>query len=116
MGAESDRPTGRGLAIASIALIPAIIIAFLVGVVVGSLLLQALGLTPEDQLREAGAIGILGGLALTCVICVPQALGLWLGLRARRLGQGRLAMVGIIANGALLMYLIATNGIGLIVG
>jgi hypothetical protein len=110
---ETGRP-GRGLAIASIALVPGVAVAFAVGVVVGSLVQQALGLAEDESLRAAGAAGVLAALALIALLCAPQAIGLWLGLRARRLGQRGLATAGILANGLLLAYLLVANGLGLL--
>ncbi len=64
----------------------------------GSWLQRLLGLAEDDLLIEAGAWGVAAAALMMTLLAAPPLAGVALGLRARRLGERRLAMVGVIAN------------------
>ena len=62
-----------------------------------------LGVEADAGLRQAGAAGLLVGLLLVAVACVPQLLGVAFGVRAWSDAKGWLPALAIFANGALLV-------------
>lgn len=106
---------GRRLAIASLLMVPALLVSFAVAFFAGTALQDAFGLAEDESLREAGAWGVVAGVVLIALIVFPQVVGIIFGVRARRLGERRRATVGIVVNAAIAAYLGLVNIIGLVV-
>lgn len=107
---------GRWTGIASLLMIPALLVSFTLAELAGAGFRAAFGLTESDSLTEAGVLGALAGLALTVLLVGPQAIGIALGARARRLGARRIGAWGLVANWAIGAYLVIATVIGLIRG
>jgi hypothetical protein len=65
-------------------------------------------LDEQQLLSEAGAWGYIAGLLLLALMVVPASVGIALGVRARRLGEGRLGTTGIVVNVLAAAYLVVT--------
>ena len=109
----ADAP-GTRLATWSLVCALAVIPAFVVLELVGGLLLSWLGVAEGDSITAAGVAGWVAGAALALLLPVPQAVGLVLGVRARRQGGGRRALAGIIANAVIGGWLAITAVAGLV--
>lgn len=110
---EGPRP-GRRLALGSLLAIPAALVWYVAMTFVGIGLQHALGLADDESLREGGAWGVVGGIGLIVALAVPQVVGVVLGVRARRLGERRLATAGIVLNAAIGAYLVLVSLLGLL--
>ena len=106
---------GTRLATWSLVCAAAVVPMYLVAYGVGTLLGAGLDVAEGDKLTSAGAVGWIAGLALVLLLPAPQAVGLWLGVRARRTGGGGRATAGIVANAAIGGFLLATGLLGLLV-
>jgi hypothetical protein len=89
---------GRRLGIWSLLMVPALLLSLVASSVVGYAIMQALDLADSETLYSAGAVGYVAALLVTLLILVPQAVGIWLALRARRLGATGLGTVGLVVN------------------
>lgn len=89
---------GRRLAIGSLLAIGAFVVWMLVLMPVGWALQAALDLDDTQLLFEAGGWGWVAYAAMVAAAAVPPAVGIVLGLRARRLGERRLGTAGVVAN------------------
>jgi hypothetical protein len=107
---------GRRLALASLLMLPALLVSYLVAYVVGTALGSAFGLAEGELLKEAGAPGVLAGIALMVIIAAPQVAGIVLGVKARRLGERRLGTAGVVANAAIAVYLSLGSVLTLVLG
>ena len=87
----------------SFLMIPALLQGQLLRIVGRSLAAWVLGAEADAGLRQAGAAGLLVGLLLVAVACVPQLLGIAFGVRAWSHAKGLLPAVAIVANGVLLV-------------
>lgn len=108
--------SGRRAAIASLLMIPALLVTFTLGELAGAGLQAAFGLAESESLTEAGALGVLAGVLLTLLLVVPQVIGVVLGVEARRLGESRLGLIGLSANLVIGAYLLLASGLSLILG
>lgn len=93
----APRP-GRTLAIVSLVLVAAPIALYVPLYLVGSALLDALGVAEGELLVEAGVVGVLAWAAMLVLVAMPSIVGVVLALRARRLGERRLGTLGIVLN------------------
>jgi MFS family permease len=82
------------------------------GLVAGAVgtFLQLVVFDLEDQqlLSDVGPWGYVAASFLLALMIAPAAIGVALGVRARRLGERRLAVAGIAANVLAVSYLVAT--------
>lgn len=106
--------SGTRLATWSLVCAAAVVPMYLVGFAIGTLLGAALDVPEGELLTTAGAAGWVAGLALALLLPAPQAVGLWLGVRARRAGGGGRATGGIVANAAIGGFLLASGLAGLL--
>ena len=113
---SSDSRPGRRAGVASLLMIPALVLSFTVAELVGAGVQSALDLAEDDNLREAGIVGVLAGLGLTALLVLPAVVGIVLGLRARRLGESRLGTPGVVINAALAGYLVLVSVVQLVLG
>lgn len=87
------------LAIGSLATVAAFVVWMLLLMPVGWALQAALDLDDTQLLFEAGGWGWVAYVAMVTAAALPPAVGIVLGLRARRLGERRLGTAGVLANG-----------------
>jgi len=110
---ESER--ANRLAKISLAMVPAFIISAVAAGITGFVLLNAKGFEGSESMSVQGGYGwfvlILTNLL---IILLPQYVGLALGIKARRLGAGRLATVGIAVNAAMIALWIAVVLLGVL--
>ena len=104
----------KRLATWSLVCAAAVIPAYLVAYAIGTLLMSLLGLEEGEMITSAGTAGWLAGSALALLLPVPQAIGLWLGVRARRQGGGGRATAGIVANALIGGWLLVNGLAGLL--
>ena len=102
------------MAIASLLMVPALLVSYAIAFFAGTALQDVFGLAEDESLREAGAAGVAAVLFLIALIVIPQVVGVVLGVRARRLGERRLGLLGIVVNAALAAYLALVTSIGLV--
>ena len=102
----------RRLAIASLLMVPALLLFYVAAYFAGSALQAALGLAEDEGLREAGVWGVVAGVFLIALMVVPQIVGVVLGVRARHLGERRLGTVGVAVNAAIAAYLLIVSVFG----
>ena len=106
-----ERP-GRRAGLASLLMVPAIAVSFTIAEFAGSALQSALGLGANESLTTAGALGVAAALLLMLLLVAPQAFGIVLGSKARRLGERRIGTAGLILNSviaALVVLIMAVN-------
>lgn len=108
--------SGTRLATWSLVCALAVIPTFVVLELVGVGLMALLGVAEGDRLTEAGAAGWAAAIALVVLLPAPQAVGLVLGVRARRRGGRGRATAGVIANAAIGGWLLAVGVIGFFAG
>jgi hypothetical protein len=89
---------GRRYGMASLLMVPALLAAYLPLYVIGSAVMALLGLEEGQLLTEAGPAGAVAAVLMVSLSAVPQLVGIWLGLRARRLGERRLGTAGVVVN------------------
>jgi hypothetical protein len=94
------------LAVASLLMIGAFVAWMLLLMPVGWGLQAALDLDDTQVLYEAGAWGWLAFVLMAAASAVPPTIGIVLGLRARRLGERRLAAVGVASNALLVVVFV----------
>jgi len=90
-------------------MIPGLVVSYVLAYFVGTAVQHVLGLTEEESLREAGALGVVAGLFLIVLIVVPQIVGIVLGVKARRLGEERLGEPGVVINAAIAAFLVLST-------
>ncbi|MFM7694025.1 MAG: hypothetical protein ACKO7U_06955 [Actinomycetota bacterium] len=105
---------GTRLATWSLVCAAAVVPMYLVAYGIGALLMATLDVAEGDSLTTAGPAGWVAGLALVVLLPAPQAVGLRLGVRARRTGGRGRAIAGIIANAAIGGFLLASGLAGLL--
>jgi hypothetical protein len=112
----SDRPRvslpqepARRMATLSLLMAPATVIAGLIAGVAGSFLqFVVFDLDEQHLLYEAGAWGYVAASLLLVLMVIPAAVGIVLGVRARRLGERRGGTTGIVVNALVASYLVVT--------
>ena len=104
---------GTRLATWSLVCAAAFVPMYLASYGIGALLGAALDVAEGGKLTTAGAAGWAVGLVLVLLLPVPQAVGLWLGVRGRRTRGGR-ATAGIVANAAIGGFLLVSGLVGLL--
>jgi hypothetical protein len=93
-------------AVASLLMVPAMLAWMLILMPVGWGLQSALGLDDTQMLYEAGAWGVAAFVLMSVLSAVPPAVGVALGVRARRLGERRLATIGVVANAVVAVWFV----------
>ena len=101
-------PRARRFGLASVLMVPALLLSLVVSTVVGYAIMQGLDVADNETLYTAGAIGYFAAFLVTLILLVPQALGVWLGLKARRLGDTGLGTAGLVANGVIGGFMVVT--------
>lgn len=113
-------PPSRGLqpghrfAVASLLMIPAAVVLFVPLMFLGSWLQRLLGLAEDDLLIEAGVWGVAAAALMMALLAAPPLAGVALGIRARRLGERRLGMVGVVANLVVGVWFVLVPALGLV--
>jgi hypothetical protein len=101
-------PRARRFGLASVLMVPALLLSLVVSTVVGYAIMGALDVADTETLYSAGAVGYLAAVLVALVLVSPQLLGVWLGLKARRLGETGLGTAGLVANGVIAGFLLVT--------
>jgi hypothetical protein len=91
----------------------ATVVAWIVGTFVQSVVL---GLEEQQLLTDAGVWGYVASFFIFGLMALPTLAGIVLGVRARHLGERRLGATGILANGLIGTYLLATTVANLLIG
>ena len=90
-------------------MVAATAVAGLIAGAAGTLLqLVVFDLEEGQLLSEAGAWGYVTAFFLVALMVTPAAVGIVLGIRARRLGERRLGTAGIVVNTLVASYLVVT--------
>ena len=111
-----DEP-GRRMATQSLLMVAATAAAAIVAGIIGTFLqFVVFDLEEQELLPEAGAWGYVAGLSLLALMVLPAAVGMVLGVRARRLGEHRLGTAGIVVNALIATYLVFTLAATLLFG
>jgi hypothetical protein len=98
-------------------MVAATAVAAVVAGIVGTFLqFVVFDLEEQELLSDAGVWGYIAGCSLLAVMVVPAALGMLLGVRARRLGERRLGTTGIVVNAVIATYLVLTFAATLLFG
>jgi hypothetical protein len=87
-------------------MVPAMLAWMVVLMPVGWALQSALGLDDTQMLYEAGAWGLAATVLMVILAVVPPAVGVALGVWARRQGERRLATVAVVANAVVAVWLV----------
>ena len=103
-----ERSPGRTLAIASVLMLPALVVSYVVAALVGFAVQDALGLDEGDLLSEAGVRGWIAASFLLLLLVLPPIAGVVLGVAARRRGERRLATAAVVLNAGLAAYLLVS--------
>jgi hypothetical protein len=64
------------------------------------------------MLYEAGAWGVAAFVLMLVLSAVPPAVGIVLGVRARRLGERRLGTIGVVANAVVAVWFVLGPVVG----
>jgi hypothetical protein len=104
----SDQPA-RDVAIWSLLMVAATPVVGLVAGAVGTFLqFVVFDLEEQELLSDAGAWGYVAAAVLFALVVIPPSAGIVFGVRARRLGERRLGVVGIVVNALVAGYLTVT--------
>ena len=95
-------------------MVPALFISYTAAFFAGVALQDALGLTEDEMLKEAGVWGVVAGVFLMVLMAVPQIVGIVLGVKAPRLGERRLGTAGVMVNAAIAAFLLLTSALNLV--
>ena len=100
---------GRRVGTQSLLMAAATAVAAVVAGIVGTFLqFVVFDLEEQELLPAAGAWGYVAGFLLLALMVLPAVIGVGLGVRARRLGEHRLGITGIVVNGVISTYLAFT--------
>jgi hypothetical protein len=111
-----DEP-GRRTATQSLLMVAATAAVAIVAGIVGTFLqFVVFDLEEQELLPEAGVWGYVAGISLLALMVLPAAVGMVLGVRARRLGEHRLGTAGIVVNALIAAYLVFTLAAALLLG
>lgn len=113
---SSTEQAGRRLGVWSLLMVPAVLLSLVVANLVGYGIMQVMGMADTETFYDQGFVGWLVVLLLTVIICVPQGVGLVLGMRARALGVSTLGLVGIIINAIVLGFWLSVLVVNAIAG
>jgi len=105
---RNERSPGPTLAIASVLMLPALVVSYVVAALVGFAVQDALGLDEGDLLSEAGVRGWIAASFLLLLLVLPPIAGVVLGVAARRRGERRLATAAVVLNAGLASYLLVS--------
>ena len=94
---------GRRVAIRSLLMLPMFMLTMIVVDIVSQALLRWRDIDPFAGMSEQGGYGWVVWAVGIVVLMIPPALGVVLGVRARRLGARGMALAGILLNGVLLV-------------
>jgi hypothetical protein len=97
---------GQKWGIASLLMVPAIIVLYIPLFFIGYGLQSALGLAEDEMLTEAGLWGVAAAVLMLGLTASPQVVGIVLGVKARRLGAFGLGTAGVVANGVVGAFLL----------
>jgi hypothetical protein len=114
--APREARPGRTWGIASLLLLPALIVLYVPLYFLGSAFQSALGLAEDELLTEAGAWGVAAALLMLALTAIPQVAGIALGVKARRLGEHVLGTAGIVANALVGAFLLLGSALQLLLG
>lgn len=110
-----DEP-GRRAATLSLLMVPTSVVAALVAGAVGTFLqFVVFDLAEQELLSDAGVWGTVAGLLLLVPMVVPGLAGMLFGARARRLGERRRGLIGIVLNAAIAAYVVVA-GLAFLIG
>jgi len=102
-GAELDTERGRQLASWSLLMLPLLLLTAALAAFLGMYLLGLRDLEGSEPMSVQGSYGWMVWAVTTGIFLVPAAVGLGLGLQARRHGAGRSGTVGAVLNGVILV-------------
>ena len=94
---------GRRLANWSLLMIPALLLSAIVAGVFGMFMLGRRDLEGSEPMSVQGGYGWMVWAISTVVLMIPPAVGVGLGLTARRLGARGNALAGVLINGLILI-------------
>ncbi len=98
---------GRRTATWSLLMVPGTAVALLAAAAMGTFLQVAVfDLEEQESIGRAGARGYIAGLFLLALMTLPALAGIILGIRARRLGEGRRGTTGLVVNVLVVAYLV----------
>jgi hypothetical protein len=100
---EADSERGRRLATRSLLMLPMLLLTAAVGAFVGFWLLSRHDLEGSEPMSAQGGYGWMVWAVTTAIFLAPAAVGLVLGLRARRHGAGLRGTLGVALNGLILL-------------
>lgn len=103
-------------AIASLLMVPTLLVWMLLLMPVGWGLQSALGLDDDQMLTEAGAWGTAAFALMVVLFAVPQIVGIALGLEARRHGERRLGTAGVVVNAVVAALLVTVTTLQALLG
>jgi len=91
------------------AMLPLLLVSFVLAYGAGALFMHALDVPETGLLSTAGVAGWLAALVVVAVGVAPLMAGVLLARRALRLGAGRAALVPLFVNGLLLAWLLLST-------
>lgn len=95
-------------------MLPALVVSFTAAELTGSALQAGLGLDENEQLTNAGVLGVAAVLLLTLMLVAPQIVGVVLGLKARRAGVRHIGTAGLILNAVVAAFVVLSAGVNLL--
>lgn len=105
---------GRRAGLASLLMLPAVAVSFTTAELAGAALQSALGLGANESLTTAGALGVAAAVLVALLLVVPQVAGIFLGSRARRLGERRIGTAGLVLNSVIAAFVVLTMAVNLL--
>ena len=112
--ADQDAVRARSLATTSILMIPMLVVSAIVAAVFALFWLGRRDLDGSEPMSVQGGYGWMVWIVSTAILLIPVVIGVVFGFKARRLGAGRRAWVGIILNGVILIGYPILSFIGLL--
>ena len=101
--AEPDTERGRQLASWSLLMLPLLLLTAALAAFLGMYLLGLRDLEGSEPMSVQGSYGWMVWAVTTAIFLVPAAVGLALGIDARRHGAGRAGTIGAVMNGVILV-------------
>jgi hypothetical protein len=105
---------GRRLATWSLLMLPMLLLSAIAAGVFGMFMLGRRDLEGSEPMSVQGGYGWMVWAISTIILMIPPAVGLGLGLTARRLGAKGTALAGILVNGLILIGYPIVSLIGLL--
>jgi len=97
------------VAIASLLMVPALLVSYVAAFFLGVAFQHALGLAEDEMLTEAGVRGVIAAVPVMALLVTPQIVGIALGVKARRLGERPLGTVGVVLNSVIATFLLLVS-------